>query len=102
MADNWFLHSRKLHPRHAPRKTRLAHLLEHFFHLRVLTKQGVDFLHAGARPAGDAFAATAVDDFMMIALESGHRIDNRLDPVDLLLVYFVGGFLQAGKRTDAG
>src|ERR1700690_3774509 len=54
------LHSGKLHPRHSPRKAGLAHLLEHFLHLRILAEQVVDFLHAGAGAAGDAFAAGAV------------------------------------------
>ena len=62
------LNPRKLHPRHAPREARLAHLLEHFLHLRVLAQQIVDFLHTGAGAAGDAFAAAAVDGFMMVAL----------------------------------
>src|SRR6267154_3271706 len=34
-----FLHSRQLHPRHPPCETRLAHLLKHLFHLRILPKQ---------------------------------------------------------------
>ena len=49
------------------RETRFAHLLEHLLHLRVLAKQVIHFLHGRARSAGDAFAAVAVDDFMMIA-----------------------------------
>src|SRR6266404_3508975 len=96
------LHSWKLHPSHSPREAGLAHLLEHFFHLSVLTEQVVDFLHAGAGAAGNAFAAAAVDGLVMVAFVSGHGIDDGFDAVDLLFVNFVGGFLQAGKRSDTG
>src|SRR5208282_5965624 len=41
-------HSRQLHSCQATREARLAHLLEHFFHLRVLAEKIVYFLHAGA------------------------------------------------------
>src|SRR5580658_3786933 len=61
LSTNDLLHPRKLHPRHSPRETRLAHLLEHFSHLRVLSKQVIDFLHARSRAASDAFASAAVD-----------------------------------------
>src|ERR1017187_4489307 len=96
------LYSRQLHPRHSASETGLAHLLEHLFHLRVLAEQVIYFLHSGAGAAGDAFAPAAVDHFVMIALVHRHRIDNGLDAVDLFFVHAVGGFLQAGERTDAG
>src|SRR5713101_6629879 len=96
------LHARKFHPRHPTRKTRLAHLLEHFLHLRILPEQVINFLHGGAGAAGNAFAAAAVDGLVMVALVSSHGIDDGLDPVDLFFVNLVGGFLQTGKRADAG
>src|SRR5882762_11483980 len=96
------LHSRKLHPCHSPGEAGLAHLLEHFFHLSVLAEQVVDFLHAGAGAAGNALAAAAVDGFVMVALVSGHGIDDGLDAVDLLFVNLVGSLLQAGERADTG
>src|ERR1700730_10101269 len=94
------LHSRKLHPCHSAGETWFAHLLEHFFHLSVLAKQVVDFLHAGSGAAGNAFAAAAGDGFVMIALVSGHGVDDGLDAVDLLVINLVSRFLQAGKRAD--
>src|SRR5271165_1542321 len=105
--DHWplataLLHPRQLHPRQPAREAGLAHLLEHLLHLRVLAKQIVYFLHGRAGAAGDAFAAVAVDDFMMVAFVRGHRIDDGLDAVDLLLVDIVGGLLQAGERSDRG
>src|SRR6266849_9335688 len=96
------LHPRHLHPRQSPREARLPHLLEHLFHLRVLAKKIVYFLHGRPRSAGDTLAAVAVDHFMMIALVRRHRIDDGLDAVDLLLVDIIGGFLQAGEWTDRG
>src|SRR6202795_4603008 len=90
------LHSRKLHPCHSPREAGLAHLLEHFFHLGVLAKQVVDFLHARAGAAGNAFAAAAVDRFVMVALVSGHGIDNGLEAVYLLFLNSCGGSSWAG------
>src|SRR5258708_28658711 len=95
-----FLHSGNLNPRHSSRKAWFTHLLEHFSHLSVLAEQVVDFLHAGSRTAGNPFAAAAVDGFVMVALVSGHGIDNGLDAIDLLFVNLVRGFLQAGKRTN--
>src|SRR4029077_12660757 len=65
---NYSLHARHLHSRQSPREAGLAHLLEHLLHLRILAKQIVHFLDGRTRSAGDAFAAVAVDDFMMIAL----------------------------------
>src|ERR1700675_4384404 len=96
------LHSRQLHPRHPSGETGLAHLLEHLFHLRVLAEQVIHFLHGGSGAAGDAFAAAAVDHFVVIALMHGHRVDDGLDAVDLFFVHAVGSFLEAGKRTDRG
>ena len=58
---NWSYMPGNFIPAMPPRKAGLAHLLEHFFHLRILPKQIVDFLHAGAGAAGDALAAAAVD-----------------------------------------
>src|SRR5580704_19347837 len=42
------LHPRHLHPCQPSGEAGLAHLLEHFFHLRVLAQKVVHFLHAGA------------------------------------------------------
>jgi len=48
------------------------------------------------------FSAAAVDGFVMVALVSGHGIDDGLDAVDLLFVNLVGSFLQAGKSANTG
>src|SRR5437868_11637314 len=91
--DCFPLHSRQFHSCHPPREAWFAHLLEHLFHLRILTEQIIDFLHGCSRAARDAFAAAAVYDFVMIALVAGHRVDDGFDAVDLFFVHFVGGFL---------
>src|SRR5260370_23022379 len=101
MGWNWVkpgdhLHARKFHPRHTTRKTRLAHLLEHFFHLRVLPEQVINFLHAGAGAASNALSAAAVDGFVMVSFVSGHGIDDGVDAVFLFLVDLVGGVLPPG------
>src|SRR5260370_3551977 len=92
----------QLHPSETACEAGLAHLLEHLLHLGILTKKIVYFLNASAGAAGNALAAAAVDDFVVIALVHGHRTDNGLDTVDLFFVDVVGGFLQARKRSDAG
>src|ERR1700722_383311 len=96
------LHSGELHARHSPREAGFSHLLEHFFHLRILPEQIVDFLYAGAGAARDSFATTAVNRFVMIAFVSSHRVDDGLNAIDLFFVNLVGGFLQARKSTHTG
>src|SRR5207237_2969872 len=96
------LHSWQLHPSETACEAGFAHLLEHLFHLGILTKKIVYFLNAGAGAAGDALAAAAGDYFVVIALVHGHRTDNGLDTVDLFFVDVVSGLLQAGKWSDSG
>src|SRR5580704_1783009 len=92
-AQRLLLRSRHLHPSQPSGKTGFPDLLEHLFHLDILAQQIVDLLHAGPGSAGDALAAATVDHFVMLALMTGHGIDNGFDPVNLLLVHVVSGLL---------
>src|SRR5688500_6663484 len=69
--------------RHLP----LLQLLHHLLHLAELLDELIDGLHGGARAAGDPPPARAVDDRGIRALLGRHRRDDRLEPVDLLLVH---------------
>src|SRR5260370_2548853 len=88
------LHAGKFPPRHSPRKTRLAHLLEHFFHLRVLPEQVVDFLHAGAGTAGDALAAATASGFLLGPVPSAPRINHGPDALPLFFIDLTGAILD--------
>src|SRR4051812_22906057 len=61
----------------------LAHQL---LHLAELLDQLADRLNGGARAPGDAPAARAVDDLRIGALLRRHRLDDRLEAVQLALV----------------
>src|SRR5258708_612070 len=65
--------------------TARAHGLEHLSHLAVLTEEVVDLLHAGAGAGGYAFAAAAVDEFVVVAFFVGHRVDDGFDAGELAL-----------------
>src|SRR6478735_7891943 len=62
------------------------HHLHHFLGLLELRQQTVDFLHADTRAAGDSPLARGLEDLGLGALLRGHRIDNPLEPADLLVV----------------
>src|SRR5207253_85812 len=61
-------------------------LLHQLLHLLELTEQRVHLLHRGAAALGDPAAPAAVDGVRPAALVRGHALDDRLDPVELLLV----------------
>src|SRR5215831_11139408 len=94
------LHSRHLHSGESSREAFFAHIFEHLLHLGVLAQEIVYFLDRGARASGNAFAAAAVDYLMMIALVHRHGVDDGFNPIHLLFVYLVGGFLEAREWAD--
>src|SRR5262249_38668879 len=96
------LHSRKLHPCQLSSEAGFAHVLEHLSHLGVLAEELVDFLDSGARSAGDAFAAAAVDDLVMLALVLRHGVDDGFHARELRIVDVVGSLLHVGERPDRG
>jgi len=59
-------------------------------------------LDGGAGAVGDAFAAGAVDEFVVLALLVGHGVDDGLDAGELGLVDVFGGLLHAGEGADGG
>src|SRR3954453_17483633 len=69
-------------------------------HLAELLDQLVNLLDRGPRPVGDPRAAAALDDVRPPALVRGHRQDDRLDAVELLLVDLHLGQLVAGEPRD--
>src|SRR5712692_534668 len=67
-------------------------LFHHLPELRVLLEQPVHVLHAGAAAARDALATRAADDLGMRPFPGRHRRDDRVEPVEvLLLAREVGG-----------
>src|SRR5690348_8127092 len=58
----------------------------HLAHLAELLDELIDLLHGGARAGCDPLPAAALDDVRLAALLERHRQDDRLDPVELLLV----------------
>ena len=74
---------------------------EHLAHLGVLAEEVVDLLHASAGAVGDAFAAGAVDDLVVLALAVGHGVDDGLDAGELPFVDVFGGLGHAGEGADA-
>src|SRR5438128_11520997 len=99
---NGFSHSGQLHPCHPAREAAFAHLLEHLSHLRILAEKIIDLLHGGSRTTGNSLTAAAVDHFVMQALVLSHRIDDRFDASDFLLVDIAGGLLQSGGGANDG
>lgn len=79
-----------------------AHGLEHLAHLAVLAEEVVDVLHGGAGASGDALAAVAVDEFMVLALFVRHRVDDGFDAGELALVYVFDGLRHAREGADRG
>src|SRR4029079_18225378 len=69
-------------PAATPRQT-----LHHLAHLRVLLQQIVHFLNRCPAAFGDALAPLAVDDHVIGALFRRHRVHDRHQPVDLVLVH---------------
>src|SRR5829696_7409903 len=61
-------------------------LLHHPAGLLELLEEGVDLLGGGARAAGDAGPAGAVEDLGVDPLTRGHGADDRLHPGDLAVV----------------
>src|SRR5215469_2832383 len=90
------LHPWHPHSRQPARKAFLAHVFKHLLHLSVLAEKIVNLLHRGAGAAGDAFAAAAVDDLVVVTLVHRHRVDDRFYAVDLIFVDLVRSFLEAG------
>src|SRR5579859_708824 len=71
----------------------------HAAHFVVLLEDFVDFLNGGAAAAGDAFAALAVDQVVIVALGGGHGIDDGFGDFQASLVD--GRVLgQFGKGAD--
>src|SRR5688572_29644004 len=83
--------SHKGHPRKTaaarPFLLDLAELGEHTPHLLELLEELVDFLDGGSTAAGDAAAAAAVEEVRVPALLASHRLDDRLEPVQLFLIH---------------
>jgi hypothetical protein len=83
-------------------KSALAYTFEHLPHLRVLAQELIDLLHAGSGAGGDALAAAAGDDLMVVPLFLRHRVDDGFDPGELLLVDLVGHLLHTLEGSDGG
>src|SRR5262249_10607979 len=86
-------HSWHLHAGQSPRETWFAHLLEHLFHLGVLAEQIIYFLHGRTGASGNAFAAAAINHFVVFTLVRRHGVDYGFDAVDLLIIDLIGGGL---------
>src|SRR5438034_2541569 len=61
-------------------------LFHHLPELRVLLEQPVHVLHAGTAAACDALATRAADDLGMRPFSGRHRRDDRVGPVEVLLL----------------
>src|SRR4051794_282946 len=71
------------HPGHA---ATAGHLLHHLARLEEAVDELVDVGDLAAGALRDAGATRAVDDLRVVPLGGGHRLDDRLDAVDLALV----------------
>src|SRR4029453_15788374 len=60
--------------------------LQHLLHLDELLEEPVDLLDRRPAAARDALAPAAVHLCVIVALVGGHRVDDRLDAIHLLLV----------------
>src|SRR4051794_25837093 len=69
-------------------------------HLAELLDELVDLLHGGAGAGGDAGPAAPLDDVRPPPLLLGHREDDRLDAVELLLVDLHLRELVAGEPGE--
>src|SRR4051794_32599526 len=77
------------HPAHQGLRIRhlpFGHLLHQLVHLAELLDQAVDGLDRGPGPGGDPLAARAVDLGGMRPLVGSHRLDDRLEAIELPLV----------------
>jgi len=79
-----------------------AHGFEHLSHLAVLAEEVVDVLHGGAGAGGDALAAAAVDELVVLALLVRHRVDDGLDAGELAFVHVFDRLLHAREGADRG
>src|SRR5437868_4092375 len=68
---------------HHPAQQLSLPALEHLLHLLVLLQELVDLLHVSTGAAGDPALARAVEDLRPPALERRHRVDDRLDALEL-------------------
>ena len=83
-----------------PPGPRGAHHFEHFAHLGVLLEEIVDLLDGGSGAGGDAFAAAAVDEFVVAAFAVCHGVDDGFDAGELAVVDLLGGLGHAGEGAD--
>src|SRR5215210_357911 len=74
------------------------HLLHHLAHLAELLDELRNRLDRGPRPARDPPPPRPVDDLRVRALLRRHRADDRLEPVELLLVHVQRAELRPGAR----
>src|SRR5438093_10570146 len=70
----------------------LAHALHQLFHLLASLEQSVDLLDAGARAARDPLPPRSVDHLRQLALLGRHRVVDRLDSSNLLIIDVVQYF----------
>src|SRR5690606_40528731 len=63
-----------------------AHLLHHRLHLGELLHEPADLAGLAPRPLGDARPAAAVDELWAGPLLTGHRVDDRLDRLEGVVV----------------
>ncbi len=79
-----------------------AHALHHLLHLLELLQERIDLCGGRAAPVGDAQPARTVHQIGLAALVERHRPDDRLDPLQLVIVDLgVAGFLgEPGNHTD--
>src|SRR5919201_3746782 len=77
------------HAWHALRK-----LLHHRLHLAELRQELVDLGRRGARPTGDTALARTANDLGSTPLLHGHRLDDRLDALELLVVDALAGLAR--------
>src|SRR5215813_5444011 len=76
-----------------------AELLHHALHLLELADQRRDILKLGAAAFRDTLLAPALDDVGVAPLLPGHREDDRLDPLHILLAHQL---LVASELAHAG
>src|SRR6476659_722855 len=62
-----------------------AHLLHHLLHFAELFDQTIDIADGRAAAVGDPRAPTSVDQLGFTSLELGHRADDRLDRLQLVV-----------------
>ena len=92
----------KAHPSQLARESAFAQALKLLLHRGILPEQLIHFLYRGAGAARNALAPATVDGLVVVALIRGHRIDDRLYAIQLLVVYFGRHALNTSKWTDAG